>query len=211
MMRRSRAARSGGRRPSGSGALGAARRAAVLSALLLLLAPAALPGCDRNVEPFDPDEQVAQPDLRHIFPPAAESSARRGGPPAAMPAAPAAGVRAGAAAGAPIRGRVELAPALRDAAPAGAVLFVIARREGGGPPLAVKRIDAPSFPVDFELTPADRMIQALPWGGPLVLTARLDRDGNATSREPGDLQGRASELVSPGAEGVQVVLDQRIE
>ncbi len=208
MMRRSPSARSGGRRSSGFGRAGSA---AVRLAFALLLI-AAWPGCDRNVEPYDPTERVAEPDLRHIFPPAAESSARAGGAPPAMPAAPAAGVRGGAAGeGAPIRGRVELAPALREAAPAGAVLFVIARREGGGPPLAVKRIDAPRFPVDFELTPADRMIQALPWQGPLVLTARLDRDGNASSREPGDLQGRAREPIAPGAEGVRVVLDQRIE
>ena len=209
MMRRRSPARSGGRPAPRSGRAGASRGLRLPAAALLLLPVAGLPGCDRNVEPFDPTEEVAQPDLRHIFPPAAESSARPGGAPAAMPAAPAAGVRGGA--GAPIRGRIELAPELRDAAPAGAVLFVIARREGGGPPLAVRRIDAPRLPLDFELTPADRMIQALPWGGPLRITARLDRDGNATSRQPGDLQGRAPEPVSPGAEGVRVVLDERIE
>ena len=48
---------------------------------------------------------------------------------------------------------------------------------------------APSFPLDFSLGPEDRMIQAMPFAGPLGLSARIDADGNATSREPGDLQG----------------------
>ena len=35
------------------------------------------------------------------------------------------------------------------------------------------------------------MIKSRPFVGPLQITARLDADGNATSRTPGDLQGTA--------------------
>jgi hypothetical protein len=88
------------------------------------------------------------------------------------------------------------------------VLFLIARREGAGPPVAVERIAAPRFPLEFSLGPEDRMIQALPFAGELALSARVDADGNALSREPGDLEGRAKAPVAPGANGVAIVLDE---
>jgi hypothetical protein len=112
--------------------------------------------------------------------------------------------------GAPIRGTLRLAPELEGAQPSGGVLFLIARTTTPGPPLAVKRIEAPRFPLDFEIGPADRMLASVPFTGPLLLTARLDSDGNATSRTPGDLQGGAADSVSPGASGVEIVLDQKL-
>ncbi len=174
-------------------------------------------GCDRNVEPFDPSEQPAEPDLSRIFPEGAEGPEQ--GPPTLPPApggrgapplaAAGAGAGAGAAAdGPPIQGSVSVSAELADRVPQGAVLFLIARRGGAGPPLAVERIASPRFPVEFSLGPEDRMIQTLPFAGELQISARLDADGNAMSREPGDLEGRAPQPVSPGATGVSVVLDE---
>jgi hypothetical protein len=48
----------------------------------------------------------------------------------------------------------------------------------------------------------------MPFEGPLRLSARVDADGNATSRSPGDLQGEAEADFQPGASGVSIVLDQ---
>jgi cytochrome c-type biogenesis protein CcmH len=175
----------------------------VLLGLLLLL----ILGCDRNVAPFDPDEQPRRPDLSRIFPQTDEEP--EAGPMAGvMPAAP----RGGAAAGAPIRGRVSLAPELAEAQPPGGVLFLIARRAGSvaGPPLAVRNIPAPRFPVDFEIGPGDVMVPSFRFEGEISLSARLDSDGNATTRLPGDLQGRAAHNVTPGSEGVEIVLDERL-
>ncbi|TFG97758.1 MAG: hypothetical protein E4H11_01465, partial [Myxococcales bacterium] len=63
-------------------------------------------GCDRNVEPFDPDEQPAEPDLSRIFPAGAE--VEQAGPPSLPPApgrgAPPLAAEAAAANGPPIRG-----------------------------------------------------------------------------------------------------------
>ena len=89
------------------------------------------------------------------------------------------------------------------------MLFVIARRGGGagGPPLAVRRVPAPSFPYDFEIGPQHAMIQGRPFAGEIELEARLDGDGDALSREPGDPSGRAPELLQPGASGVRIVLE----
>ena len=178
---------------------------------LALAASVAATGCDRNVEPYDPSEQPEAPQLSRIFPAGAEREQEvapslppapgRGAPPLAAEAA-------GAADGPPIRGTVSVAEELAGRLPPGAVLFLIARRDGAGPPLAVRRIASPRFPLEFSLGPEDRMIQTLSFAGELEVSARLDADGNAMSRQPGDLEGRAPAPVSPGATGVAILLDE---
>jgi hypothetical protein len=180
----------------------------------LLLFPAlalfALCACDRNIEPYV-DEPVRQPDLSRIFPEGAERAPRDPG--AAMPEPPAAaetgavGMATGAA-GRAITGTIRLAPELEGRVPGGAVLFLIARRADGGPPTAVRRIASPVFPLDFEIGPADRMMEGVPFEGPLQLTARVDADGNAMTRNPGDLQGSSAPDLSPGARGIEIVIDE---
>lgn len=182
----------------------------MLSCLVLL----AFAGCDRNIEPYDPDEKPREPDLSKIFPEGAESAESqqpslppapgeaRGAPPlASEPSEDRTGSDA------PVTGTVELVPELEGKAPADAVLFIIARR-GGGPPLAVKRVPDPHFPLPFTIGPDDRMIQTMPFAGPIALSARIDSDGNATSRSPGDVTGAArGGPVAPGATGVVILLD----
>jgi cytochrome c-type biogenesis protein CcmH len=110
-----------------------------------------------------------------------------------------------------VSGTITLAPDLEKKVPAGAILFLIARSgAGGGPPLAVKRIESPTFPLAFTLGPDDRMIQQMPFEGPLQLSARLDADGNAMTREPGDLSGQTPEMHQPGESGVAIVIDQAL-
>jgi cytochrome c-type biogenesis protein CcmH len=177
-------------------------------ALLALLAT----GCDRRIEPYDPDEEVAAPDLSRIFPEGAERSDELAAAPAEPPPPP--GGRRGAdpvdVAAPSIRGTLEVPPELAGSVPSGGVLFIVARAPSGGPPVAVKRIAAPRFPLDFEIGPGDRMIQTVPFAGPLLLSARVDADGNATSRQPGDLQGVAAGPVDPGATNVTIRLDQQL-
>jgi cytochrome c-type biogenesis protein CcmH len=175
----------------------------------MLLGLALIAGCDRRVESFDPDEKPEQPDLSRIFPPEAAAPPTGTEAPSMPPAPP--GQRRGAppvaaASGPPIRGSVRLAPGREERAREG-VLFVIARSPEGGPPLAVKRFQAPSFPLEFELGPEDRMVAARPFVGPLLLSARLDADGNATSRDPGDPQGAAPGPVNPGDSGIDLLLE----
>lgn len=106
-----------------------------------------------------------------------------------------------------IAGTVVLAPALRAQVPRGAVLFIIARR-GDGPPVAVKRIPNPAFPVTFSLGPEDRMLRDRPFEGELMLVARLKHDGAAGPPAPGDLEGRLDRAVQVGQHGVQLALDK---
>jgi hypothetical protein len=188
------------------------------SAAGLCLALLMLAACNRNLEPFDPAEEPRQPDLSRIFPAGAEEPAVAQNAPTEMPPPPAmqgmpgmqGGEESADTGGEPIRGTLRVAPELASAQPAGAVLFLIARTQQPGPPLAVKRIEAPRFPLDFEIGPDDRMIKSRPFVGPLQITARLDADGNATSRTPGDLQGAAKSSVAPGDSGVELVLDERL-
>jgi hypothetical protein len=191
----------------------AGRLALALGASLALAAA----GCNRHLEPFDPNEQPRQPDLSKIFPEGAQQAepAVPAMPPApgeARGTGPAAGIAAEAPAGAPITGTVRLAPELQGQVPAGAILFIIARHgAGGGPPLAVKRVPSPSFPLAFSVGPEDRMIQAMPFTGPISLSARVDSDGNAMSRSPGDIQGEGEGgPFDPGATGVVILLDQKL-
>jgi len=183
-------------------------RPRLLAALLALAALA----CDRNVEPFVPGEEPRQPDLSRIFPAGAERAEQRAGLESPPPAAAEQGGRGAdpTAEAPPIRGVVRVADALASRVPPNAVLFLIARGGGGGPPLAVQRIPGARFPLEFELGPADRMIRTLPFAGELQLTARLDQDGDAGSRTPGDLEGAAAGAHAPGATGVEIVLDRAL-
>src|SRR5262245_66566233 len=82
---------------------------------LVLIAPLALAvaACDRNLEPFDPNEKPREPDLSKIFPEGAEDAepAQPGLPPAPgeQRGAPSvAGEAAEASSGAPVSGTVVL-------------------------------------------------------------------------------------------------------
>ncbi len=121
------------------------------------------------------------------------------------------GGAASASDAAPIAGRIEVAPELAGALPAGAILFVIARQEGiaAGPPLAVLRIPDPVFPVEFEIGPGDVMIPSMRFAGPIALTARLDADGNAMTRGESDLASPPAPPAEPGTTGVVLVLSQK--
>lgn len=175
---------------------------------VVLLVLAVCAGCDRNVEPYVPGEEPSRPDLSKIFPAGAEQVERG---PLEIPAAPTPQGGRGADAFAdaePIQGVVTVAPEMAGRVSPGGVLFVIARAGAAGPPLAVQRVPSPSFPLRFSIGPENRMIRTMPFAGELRLTARLDADGDATSRGPGDLQGEAAGTHAPGASGVEIVLDE---
>jgi cytochrome c-type biogenesis protein CcmH len=194
-----------------------------LPALLTGLVLAALlgVGCDRNTEPFVEGEKPRQPDLARIFPGARpdESSTRSAVPSAAEQLPPAAGRQQGRIAGAgvdaashSIRGTVAVAPEFASSLPASGSLFVIARPQGvpGGPPLAVLRVTSPRFPVSFEIGPENVMIPSMRFEGEIQISVRLDSDGDAMTQLPGDLSGAASTPSTPGADGVDILLDTQI-
>jgi hypothetical protein len=183
------------------------RRAPSLALLAVLLVSAS---CDRNIGPYDPNEKVEQPDLSKIFPEGAERSGdaqvlQGAMPEQAPPAGPPAAVPGG---GAPLSGTIRIARELEGRVPSGAVLFLSGRPGGGAPPTAVRRIEGPRFPLDFEIGPDDRMIQQMPFAGPFQLVVRVDADQNAMTKNPGDLQGEAEGSFPPGASGIEIVIDE---
>jgi cytochrome c-type biogenesis protein CcmH len=105
-----------------------------------------------------------------------------------------------------IAGTVTLGDGVRRNAPADGTLFVIAR-QGAGPPLAVKRIIAPKFPVTFTLGPEDVMVKGPEFAGTVTLIARLKRDGRVGTAERGDLEGMAPGPVAVGTTDARITLD----
>jgi cytochrome c-type biogenesis protein CcmH len=104
-----------------------------------------------------------------------------------------------------VSGTVDVDPSLRNKLPPSGVLFVFARAAGvsEGPPVAVKRLPA-RFPAVFELSEADSMMgQPLP--DRLLIEARLDEDGDPTTRSPTDPKARL-DRVKVGRTDVQLVL-----
>lgn len=86
-------------------------------------------------------------------------------------------------------------------------LFVYLRDPSGGPPLGAKKLPPGPFPMALTFTRADLLPMAgrRPLPETVTLGARLDGDGNAMSREP--LPTSADLSVSPGVEGVELVLE----
>ena len=116
-------------------------------------------------------------------------------PAPAIPAQAAAAVTPPAAGGAKsIRLTLDLDGAAKSKT---GVLYVIARPLAGGPPVAVKRMPSPAFPLTFDFGSADSMMgQPLP--DRFRLEARLDSDGDAATKPATDPSAMQPE-VAPGA------------
>ncbi|MCM2254783.1 MAG: tetratricopeptide repeat protein [Vicinamibacteria bacterium] len=83
------------------------------------------------------------------------------------------------------------------------VLFVVVREAGqqAGPPIAARRVASPVFPLQVVLGASDSMMgQPLP--EKLSLEARLDSDGDVTTRDPGDLVARRDGVARGSADTV---------
>ncbi|HEX6641145.1 MAG TPA: hypothetical protein VF215_08525, partial [Thermoanaerobaculia bacterium] len=121
-----------------------------------------------------------------------------GGLPEGHPAIDGAPAAAAAAATAPsgagVHVTLDLDPSAKQRS---GIVFVIARNPAGGPPVAVKRVVATSFPVNVEITAADSMMgQQLP--ASFRVEARLDSDGDPLTKPATDPKA-AQEGVAPGA------------
>lgn len=110
--------------------------------------------------------------------------------------------------GAVIRGRIDIAPALRAGLDASDVLFLFARAGQGGPPVAAIRATAGQLPLEFELDDSTAMNpgNSLSQHKQVMLVARVSRSGQPMA-QPGDLEGTVAN-VAVGASGVEIVIDQ---
>ena len=137
------------------------------------------------------------PELRQVLAQRLAELEQSLGKPVARAAAPIAaggattgGGAAGEAAAGAIEITVGIAPGLASRVPPDATIFVIARRGSGGPPLAVQRHAAGTWPISVHLSDADAMLPgtSLAAGGPLTLIARISKSGQPIAAS-GDLFG----------------------
>jgi cytochrome c-type biogenesis protein CcmH len=110
-----------------------------------------------------------------------------------------------------ISGKITIDPKLIANVDKQAVLFIIGRPVGaaGGPPLAVKKIEQPVFPLSYSLGSENVMMQGRPFAGKVTIFVRLDKDGNPVTRQAGDLTGEYKKNpVDVGSKNVDIVLDE---
>ena len=131
--------------------------------------------------------------------------------PASGGAAQTAKIAAAATTGQTISGTITVDAKLKSNLDPNAALFIIARPAGGpgGPPLAVKKIDKPAFPLRYSLGQENVMMQGTPFSGKVNIAVRLDKDGNPTTRGAGDLTGEYKKNPAEvGVKNADVILDQ---
>jgi hypothetical protein len=104
-----------------------------------------------------------------------------------------------------ISGVLSVAPSFASRVSSKDTLFLIARRASDQQIVGVRREDSVTFPFVFAISSADAMTEGSSFSGPIDLTARLSKSGDAMPGK-GDLEGVAKG-VAPGTKGVKITLD----
>jgi cytochrome c-type biogenesis protein CcmH len=178
---------------------------------ILLCAVAALAACRDDApppSPVPPATTSGDPGLRPL-------TSRDGGAPAgpaggnaaALPPGhpPIAGGSAAASADAlGVSGRVVVSARLEAQVPPRHALFLIARDEKRTI-VAVRREEGVRYPFAFRITAADAMTEGTQFAGPLEITARISKTGDAIP-QAGDLEG-VVRGVAVGASDVPITID----
>jgi hypothetical protein len=113
-----------------------------------------------------------------------------------------------------VAGVIKLDGKVKDKVADGDTIFVVARRyeegaTGPGTPLAVKKLTAGKWPLEFSLDSRDAMLVGTKLAGKVVVTVRVDKDGDAISKNPGDVIGQ-SKPIEPPQKNVVVALDKTL-
>lgn len=193
-------------------------------------------GCDRKKEtapppatgmpPLDQPTAAAAPSDHPVHAPEASGqNLPPGHPPilggggGTMGGAPAAGGFQGTTPGGDfdaktvLSGVLKLDGKMKDKVKPGDVIFLVARKfdPAGAPgmPLAVKKLTADKFPLPFELDSRDAMLAGTQLAGKVVVTARVDKDGDAMTKNPGDVTGQSKPL-EPPQKNVVIELDKAL-
>ncbi|MGH8438209.1 MAG: c-type cytochrome biogenesis protein CcmI [Pseudomonas sp.] len=112
-----------------------------------------------------------------------------------------------AAAGARLKVRVELAPALKDKVKPDDTVFIFARASSGPPmPLAAKRVTVAQLPIEVELSDSDAMMPGMKLSSfpEVQLVARVSRAGQPTQ---GEWIGHSSPLASSTTAAQHLTID----
>jgi hypothetical protein len=109
-----------------------------------------------------------------------------------------------------VRGVIRVHEKAKSRVAAGGTVFVIIKKAGpdgapSGPPVAVDKLTWQNGDLPFEMTERQAMIAGTELTGDVVVTARYDQDGDALSKQPGDITG--SIRVKIPADNVTLTLD----
>jgi cytochrome c-type biogenesis protein CcmH len=109
---------------------------------------------------------------------------------------------------------ISVSEATQAAIPPNAVMFVVIRSAGMamGPPLGVRRVIGPQFPLEITLTDADSMIaeRKISLESEIRVQARISLSG-APGAASGDWQSAPLTVSLDSGEPVELVIDQRVE
>ncbi len=113
-----------------------------------------------------------------------------------------------------IKGTILIHPKAKDRVKDGTAVFLVAKQAGAdgqpaGPPLAVEKLTWSKDAVPFEITEANAMIGGTQLTGDVIITAHYDQDGDAISKQPGDVTGQLH--VKVPADDVKLYLDNVLQ
>ncbi len=109
-----------------------------------------------------------------------------------------------------VKGVIKIHEKAKGRAKTGIPIFIVVKRaDASGSPtgsaLAVEKLTWNNTDIPFELTEKQAMVGGTELTGDVVVTARYDQDGDALSKEAGDIVGQAR--VKLPADNVQIWLD----
>lgn len=110
-----------------------------------------------------------------------------------------------------VSGAVAVSPALQAKLPGTGVVFMSVRPAGAdgqpaGMPMAVEVFESPKLPLTFTLSGGNQMVEgAGAMSGEVIVMARWDQDGDAGTKQPGDITGMTRARVP--ASGLSITLD----
>lgn len=116
-----------------------------------------------------------------------------------------------------IKGTITLDAARAADVKPGSVLYIIVRRDAGegqrGSLIASKKVEVTGpglFPLTYEIGPENVMMGGTSLEGQVRVEARIDQDGDAISKQPGDIAGARSGALAVGAGGVDFTLSEKM-
>jgi hypothetical protein len=109
-----------------------------------------------------------------------------------------------------VKGVIKIHEKAKSRVKPGTGVFIIVKRADAsgapvGSPLAVDKLTWNKDELQFELTEKNAMVAGTDLTGDVIVTARYDQDGDALSKEPGDIVGQTR--VKLPAQNVQIWLD----
>ena len=113
-----------------------------------------------------------------------------------------------------VNGVLKIHPKAKDRVKPGAAVFLIVKRADAsgqptGTPLAVEKLTWDKDGQPFELSEKQAMIAGTQLTGDVVVIAHYDQDGDAISKQPGDVMGQVK--VKVPADGVNLFLDDVLQ